>query len=138
MGKVTSKSREVKLSTDGGVRSGAVPPGTLEDVDVRVALIQSLIPLGLNAVEEVLQNEVAALTGQRYTRKAGKTPNRRWGAQPGSVYLSDQKVPVTVPRVRDVEANEEVPLKVYQRLQHPKHMDEGLLLRVVSGIATRS
>lgn len=138
MGKVTSKSREVKLSTDGGVRSGAVPPGALEDVDVRVALIQSLIPLGLNAVEEVLQNEVAALTGHRYTRKSGKTPNRRWGAQPGSVYLSDQKVPVTVPRVRDVEANEEVPLAVYHRLQHPRQMDEGLLLRVVSGIATRS
>ena len=45
MGKVTSKSREVKLSTDGGVRSPAVPPGALEDVDVRVALIQSLISL---------------------------------------------------------------------------------------------
>ncbi len=138
MRKVTSKSREVKLSTDGGVRSGAVPPGALEDVDVRVALIQSLIPLGLDAVEEILQNEVAALTGQRYTRKAGKTPNRRWGAQPGSVYLSDQKVPIAVPRVRDVEANEEVPLEVYHRLQCPRHMDEGLLLRVVSGIATRS
>ena len=59
MRKVTSKSREVKLSTDGGVTSGAVPPGALEDVDVRVALIKSLIPLVLNAVEEVLQNEVA-------------------------------------------------------------------------------
>ena len=103
-----------------------------------MALIQALIPLGLDAVEEVLQNEVAALTGQRYSRKEGKTSNRRWGAQPGSVYLSDQKVPITVPRVRDVEANEEVSLQGYQRLQCPRHMDEGLLLRVISGIATRA
>ena len=138
MSKVTSKSREVKVSAEDGVTSKAVPPGALEDVDVRVALIQSLIPLGLDAVEEILQNEVAALTGQRYSRKEGKTSNRRWGAQPGSVYLSDQKVPVTVPRVRDVEANEEVPLQAYHRLQHPRHLDEGLLLRVVGGIATRS
>ncbi len=85
-----------------------------------------------------MQNEVAGLTGKKYSRKAGKTSNRRWGAQPGSVYLSDQKVPITVPRVRDVEANEEVPLEVYHRLQRPRHMDEGLLLRVVRGIATRS
>lgn len=138
MSKVTSKSREVKSSPDGGVTSRAVPPGAMEDVDVRVALIQALIPLGLDAVEEILQNEVAALTGQRYSRKEGKTSNRRWGAQPGSVYLSDQKVPVTVPRVRDVEANEEVPLQTYHRLQRPRHLDEGLLLRVVGGIATRS
>ena len=138
MSKVTSKSREVKVSAEGGVTSEAVPPGKLEDVDVRVALIQSLIPLGLDAVEEILQDEVAALTGERYSRKEGKTSYRRWGAQPGSVYLADQKVPVTVPRVRDVEANEEVPLPGYHRLQRPRQMDEGLLLRVISGIATRS
>ena len=138
MSKVTSKSREVKVRAEGGVKSKAVPPGGLEDVDVRVALIQSLTPLGLGAVEEILQDEVAALTGQRYSRKEGKTSNRRWGAQLGSVYLSDQKVPVTVPRVRDVEANEEVPLQAYHRLQRPRHLVEGLLLRVVGGIATRS
>ena len=97
------------------------------------------MPLGLNAVEEVLQNEVAALTCQRYARKAGKTPNRRWGAQPGSVYLSGQKAPVTVPKVRDAEANEEVTLlDVYHRLQCPRNIDEGFLLHVVSGLATRS
>ena len=87
MRKVTPKSREVKLSTDGGVKSGAVPPGALEDVDVRVALIQSLIPPGLDAMEEILQNEITALTGQRYTRKAGKTPNRRLNASPFSTKI---------------------------------------------------
>ena len=138
MSKVSSKSREVKLNTDGVVRSKAVPAGMLEDVDVRVALIQSLIPLGLAAVEEILQNEVAALTGKRYSRKTCKTRNRRWGAQRGSVYLSDQKVPMAVPRVRDVVANEEVPLQAYRRLQRPRDMDEGLLLRVLGGLATRS
>ena len=138
MSKVSSNVREVKLDRDAGVTSSRVRGAALEDVDVRVALIQALIPLGLDAVEEILQHEVAGLTGQKYSRKAGKTPNRRWGAQPGSVYLSDQKVPITVPRVRDVEADEEVPLEVYHRLQRPRHMDEGLLLRVVNGIATRS
>ena len=138
MKKVPSNLREVKSNRDAGVTSGAVLGEALEDVDVRVALIQALIPLGLDAVEEVLQQEVAGLTGKKHSRKVGKTPNRRWGAQSGSVYLSDQKVPITLPRVRDVEANEEVPLQVYHRLQRVRHMDEGLLLRVVRGIATRS
>ncbi len=48
--KVTSKSREVKMGAEGGVTSKAVSLGALQDVDVRVALIHSLIPLGLDAV----------------------------------------------------------------------------------------
>ena len=75
-------------------------------LDTRIALIQALIPLGLDAVAEELQNEVTRLTGDRYTRKEHQNPNRRWGSQQGSVSLSDQKVPLSVPRVRDVEADE--------------------------------
>ena len=37
----------------------------LEEIDVRVALIQALIPLGFEAVEDALQNEVIGLTGEK-------------------------------------------------------------------------
>jgi len=41
----------------------------------------------------------------------------RWGQQPGSVYLADQKLPIPVPRVRDRGANREISLTTYERLQ---------------------
>ena len=78
------------------------------------------------------------MAGDRYTRKDTQNPNRRWGSQQGSVYLSDQKVPLSVPRVRDVEADEEVSLQTYHHLQRPRRMDEGLLMRMIKGIATRA
>ena len=53
------------------------------------------------------------------------------------MYLGDQKLPVTVPRVRNVENRKEVSLDAYQALQAPRRMDEGLLLRMLKGIATR-
>ena len=87
---------------------------------------------------EELQQEVTRLTGERYSRKDSDSPNRRWGSQQGSVYLSDQKVPLSVPRVRDVLADEEVSLQTYHHLQRPQKMDDGLLLRMIKGIATRS
>ena len=87
---------------------------------------------------EELQREVTRLAGDRYSRKDTQTPNRRWGSQQGSVYLSDQKVPLSVPRVRNVERDEEVALSTYHHLQVPRRMDEGLLLRMIKGIATRS
>ena len=107
-------------------------------LDTRIALIQALIPLGLDAVAEELQNEVSRLAGHKYSRKDSANPNRRWGSQQGSVYLSDQKVPLSVPRVRNVLTDEEVSLLTYHHLQRPQKMDDGLLLRMIKGIATRS
>ena len=138
MKKVTSNSREVKLIQKEDLTPVTVVEQELQTLDMRIELIQALIPMGLEAVEEELQKEVIRLTGEKNSRKGEKAPNRRWGRQPGSVYLSDQKVPILVPRVRDVEANVEVPLDVYHRFQRPRGMDEGLLLRMLKGIATRS
>ncbi len=63
------------------------------ELDVQVAMIQALIPLGLAAVEDLLQQEVSELAGARYARKDTDTSCRRWGQQTGSVYLADQKGP---------------------------------------------
>ena len=54
------------------------------------------------------------------------------------MYLGDRKLPVEVPRVRDVVRGTEVPLEVYQALQTPRQVDQGLLLRVLKGLAMRN
>ena len=109
-----------------------------EEIDTRVALIQELIPLGLQHVAELLQREVEALAGKRYSRQGGLPGHVRWGSQRGSVYLADQKLPVEVPRVRDQGGNEEVPLQAYQALQEPRRADTGVLLRILRGLSCRA
>ena len=104
-----------------------------EDFDVKMSVIQDLIPLGLKAVADELQNEVKRLAGERHSR-AGT--NARWGWQNGSAYLRDQKFPIRVPRVRDVEANKEVALEAYQRLQRPFDDDGGALRKLLHGLST--
>jgi hypothetical protein len=78
----------------------------------RWAAIQALIPLGLKAVEEELQKEITELVGGRYSRGGDV---KRWGQNPGSVFLGDQKVYVPVPRARNVQTNSEIQLKVHHR-----------------------
>ena len=138
MKKVSHKAPKVKAIHKDDATSQTPTQEEMTALDTRIALIQALIPLGLDAVAEELQQEVSRLAGDRYSRKAQQNPNRRWGSQQGSVYLSDQKVPISVPRVRNVEMDEEVSLEAYHHLQVPRRMDEGLLLRVIKGIATRS
>ncbi len=50
-------------------------------------MIQALIPIGLEAVSDVLQHEVQELAGGRYARKSSDQSHRRWGKQKGWVYL---------------------------------------------------
>lgn len=76
--------------------------GGINDMDIKISLIQALIPVGLERVKDILQSEVMRLA--REPRKHGKI-NTRWGYQDGSVYLLDQKVPIDVPRVRNKELN---------------------------------
>ena len=113
------------------------PAGTwdMEAVDAKVALIQALIPLGLQAVQETLEAEVTALAGARYQRVGRQPGHVRWSQQQGSVYLGDQKLPVRFPRVRNVHTNAEVPLVTYEKLQRPRDLDDGLLRRVLVGLS---
>ena len=63
------------------------------ELDPKVELIRSLVPLGLMHVEEWLDEAVTALAGARYARKDGSTAGRRHGYNPGTVGLAGQRVP---------------------------------------------
>ena len=52
--------------------------GELE-VDVKIEMIRSLIPLGLMHVHELLDDEVKELAGERYARK-NSSQRQRWRA----------------------------------------------------------
>ena len=101
------------------------------------SMIRALIPLGLQAVEEALQHEVTQLAGARYAHHDAAPGIARWGTQRGSVYLADQKLPITVPRVRDLRVQTELPLATYAALQTPRARDIGLFRKVLAGVSTR-
>ncbi|CAN5922242.1 hypothetical protein BH11GEM2_BH11GEM2_21790 [soil metagenome] len=102
-----------------------------------LAMIRALSPLGLRAVEEALLAEVTALAGSRYARNDDRPAVVRWGAQPESIFLADQQLPVLVPRVRDRAARCEIPLATYAALQTPRAQDVGLFRKVLGGLSCR-
>lgn len=110
--------------------------GTLE-VDTRVELIQALIPLGLMHVGELLREEVKTLAGERYAREGGRAEFVRYGSNPGSVRLAGQRLPISIPRVRDLANNCEVPLETLRALRKGGEVDEALLRRVLLGLSCR-
>ncbi len=107
------------------------------EVDAKVELIRSLVPLGLMHVEELLDQEVVTLAGERYARKAAAIGGRRHGSNPGTVGLAGQRVPIRVPRIRGV-AGSEIPLRSYAALHGDRAVNDLLLRRVLYGISCRN
>ena len=107
------------------------------ELDAKVELIRSLVPLGLMHVEELLDEEVMALAGERYARKAAVIGGRRHGTNPGTVGLAGQRVPIRVPRIRGV-AGSEIPLRSYAALHGDRAVNDLLLRRVLYGISCRN
>ena len=107
------------------------------ELDAKVELIRSLVPLGLMHVEELLDEEVTALAGERYARKDVSVGGRHHGSNPGTVGLAGQRVAIRVPRIRHV-AGSELPLRSYEALHGDRAVNDVLLKRVLYGISCRN
>ncbi len=55
----------------------------------------------------------------------------RWSQQQGSVYLLDEKLPITDTRVRNLPRNVEIPVATYERV---RAADTGLFRKVLRGL----
>ena len=96
------------------------------EVDAKVELIRSLVPLGLLHIEELLDEEVTALAGERYARKDPSVGGRRHGSNPGTVGLAGQRVPIRVPRIRHV-TEREIPRLCLPKTSSPHYVHWALL-----------
>jgi putative transposase len=105
-----------------------------ETTNGRLELIRALIPLGLKAVHDELGAELERLTG---TKHRHDEKLNRWGRQPGSVYLGEEKFRIEVPRVRDLRKNTEIPLETYAALQKPGSVDERVMKKILLGLSAR-
>ena len=109
------------------------------EVNGRVEAIQSLMQLGLMAVQEEMEREVEHLAGALRSRVPHGKDLVRYGSNPGSVKLAGQRVGIRVPRVRNQPRGSEVPLESYQKFrQQSGEVQEQLVKQVLYGLSCRN
>ncbi len=108
----------------------------IQNIDIRVELIQSLTPIALLNAQMALEDEVTQLVGEKYQRN-NDSDYYRWGRQGGSIYLGEQKFPIDVPRVRNKNGKYEVKLRTYEKFKKPRKLDEEPFKKVLLGISCR-
>jgi len=108
----------------------------MQNIDIRVELIQALTPIGLLNAQMALEDEVTQLVGKKYQRN-GDSNYYRWGRQGGSIYLGEQKFPIDVPRARNKKGKCEIKLRTYEKFKKPRKLDEEPFKKVLLGMSCR-
>jgi transposase-like protein len=89
-------------------------------------------------VSELLEEEVEEKAGERYSHgKPHDGRYSRWGTNPGSVRIGEEKVPIAVPRIMDNETEETFSLERYAQMRElpsmTDRMQEAILLSLSRG-----
>lgn len=107
------------------------------DKITQLTMAQFYAEASLLLINQLLENEVSSLAGERYSRDKPQDGRYcRWGTNPGSVRIGEEKVPVNVPRVYDREKEHNISLKNYKKLKAVEPDEHKLLKGILYGLST--
>lgn len=99
------------------------------------AFDHTMLEIGKMFAETIMLMDREERTGPEYVPT--DPDMKKWASQPGSVFIGDQKVKVSHPRVRDTLHGKEVPLASYLKLKEKSRFSEELLEQILRGMSAR-
>jgi putative transposase len=109
-----------------------------QSVDIKISLLQNHLSICQIMINELLEEEVTQKAGVRYTRdKPFDGRYSRWGFNPGSVRIGDQKLRIDVPRLYDNIQDKNTMLDRYEDLKQLPEPTEQLINGVLLGLSMR-
>jgi transposase-like protein len=103
----------------------------------KLAVLKNQYELSLILINEILEDEVRQYAGERYKREKPYSGRySRWGSNPGSVWLGEEKVGIEVPRIIDKESKRNKSLENYEKLRELEPDEERLLKAILCGLST--
>jgi len=109
-----------------------------QSIDLKISLLQNHLSICQIMINELLDEEVKEKAGARYNReKPNDGRYSRWGFNPGSVRIGDQKLRIEVPRIFDNEQGKNSVLQRYEELKQLPEPTEQLINGVLLGLSMR-
>jgi len=109
-----------------------------QSLDVKMEVMKSHLSICQIIANQIMNEELIKLAGERYSReKPFDGRYSRWGSNPGSIRIGDQRVKVEVPRVRDMGKEQCQTLESYQRMQEVNNMSGQIVAGVIKGLSMR-
>jgi hypothetical protein len=88
------------------------------DTITKLALLKNQYEISMMLIQEILEDEIRHYAGDRYSHdKPHGGRYSRWGNNPGSVWVGEEKVKIDVPRLYDNESETNKSLSNYEKLK---------------------
>ena len=102
----------------------------------KLALLSHTIDIMRLVLNSFMESGAEAYCGKRYKHvKKGSRRYGRWGFNPGSVKIGDEKVPIEVPRIMDHEKKANIEFSPYKEIRDIPAPDEQFMSRLILGIS---
>lgn len=98
-------------------------------------LFQNIAAVALKTALELIEEEVKEKAGQRYSHSREKYD--RYGSNPGSIQLGEERVPIRVPRLLNKSEKKTASPEVYKELKELPTPDELVLKKIAMGISQK-
>lgn len=98
-------------------------------------LFQNISEVALRIFMQLIQEEVDNKAGKRYTHS--KEGYDRYGSNPGSIQLGEERVPIQVPRLLNKQENRTESPEVYKECKQLTAPDERILKKIALGISQK-
>jgi len=103
-----------------------------QPVEKQYQLFQNFVDLAKLHYNQLMEEELRSKTGEKYER--GKRYHR-WGKNPGSIRIGEERVPVEVPRFYDKEESRTEESDYYRKLHEIPMPSEEVLKKVIKGLS---
>jgi putative transposase len=107
-----------------------------QSLETQISLFGNFLEVAKLLANQMLEDEVKEKAGLRYDReKPSSGRYSRWGSNPGSIRVGEEKVKIKVPRIHDNQSLiTESPIS-YQKLKSIELPSESLMKRIILGLS---
>jgi len=105
-----------------------------QPIEMQYQLFQNFVDVAKLHYNQLMETEQKMKTGEKYERE--KRYNR-WGKNPGSIRIGEEKVPVEVPRFYDKEKEITEESAYYRKLHELPMPSEEVIKKVIKGLSQK-
>jgi len=109
-----------------------------QSLETQLSLFGNFLEVAKILANQMIEDEVKSKAGERYERdKPEDGQYSRWGSNPGSIRIGEEKVKIRVPRIKNNHTDQTQSPENYKKLRQIELPSESLMKRIILGLSQK-
>lgn len=110
-----------------------------QPIEIQMELFSHITEISKLIANQFFQDEVHLKAGSRYERVSREEQKySRWGSNPGSIKIGDERVKMRIPRLYNTETNKTEALENYKKLREIETPADELVRKIIFGLSEKN